>query len=90
MYAWVLGFSSRAARKWGSASANSPLRARDAVPRILDWHPRQLRHALATKVRAEYGLEGAAAVLGHSSLATSQIYAEVNETLATKIMAEIG
>jgi hypothetical protein len=35
-------------------------------------------------------LEGSQAVLGHSELGTAQIYAEVDQTAAYKIMSEIG
>ena len=31
------------------------------------WHPNQLRHAFATEVRREFGLEACRAVLGHST-----------------------
>jgi integrase len=54
------------------------------------WHPHQLRHAAATNVRKEFGLEAAQVVLGHASLAASQIYAEKNVEIARKIAAKIG
>ena len=40
------------------------------------WHPHQLRHNCATKVRRRYGLEGAWAVLGHKIGIVTEIYAE--------------
>jgi integrase len=54
------------------------------------WFPHQLRHSAATSIRQQYGLEASQAVLGHSELATAQIYAEVDRTVARRIMAEIG
>ncbi len=42
-------------------------RERDEKDRLPYWHPNQLRHAVATKVRGEAGLEASQVVLGHSS-----------------------
>ena len=39
---------------------------------------------------AEYGLEHAQAVLGHSSAKTTEIYARVNFDKAAAVMEEIG
>jgi len=57
---------------------------------IPTWHPHQLRHNCGTQVRAEFGLEAAQAILGHRSLAATQIYAEKNKEIAQKIAATIG
>jgi integrase len=54
------------------------------------WHPNQLRHAYATKVRKEHGLEAAQVLLGHSKADVTQIYAEKNQALASAIAAKIG
>ena len=54
------------------------------------WFPNELRHSAATEIRRRFGLEASQAVLGHSELGTSQIYAEVDRTAAYKIMSEIG
>jgi integrase len=54
------------------------------------WFPHQLRHSAATEIRSRYGLEASQAVLGHSELGTTQIYAEVDRSAARRIMAEIG
>lgn len=55
------------------------------------WSPNQLRHSLATEVRAvERDLESVAAVLGHSNVSTSEIYAERNLKLAIEVMQKIG
>ena len=43
------------------------------VPR---WRPNQLRHAAATKIRQQFGLEAAQVLLGHSKADVTQIYAE--------------
>jgi len=54
------------------------------------WHPHQLRHTSATRLRKEYGLEAAQVILGHKTLAVTEIYAEKNVEAARRIMAEVG
>lgn len=57
------------------------------VPR---WHPHQLRHSAATQLRKEFGLDVARAVLGHSSPAVTEVYAELDLTKAADAMQRIG
>lgn len=52
---------------------------RAAVP---EWHPNQLRHNAATRLRTEFGLDVARAVLGHSSPVVTEHYAELNSSSA--------
>eukprot|EP01047_Picozoa_sp_COSAG01_P004494 COSAG01_NODE_148_length_24037_cov_219.235859_12_plen_375_part_00 len=54
------------------------------------WAPNRLRHSRATAIREQYGLEAAQAVLGHSSVDVTQIYAERDIAKAAKIMGEVG
>ena len=54
------------------------------------WHPHQLRHNAATRLRRDYGIEAARIILGHQSAAITQIYAEADIQKATKIMGEVG
>jgi integrase len=56
------------------------------------WHPNQLRHLFATRVRRMpgAGLEAAQVLLGHSRADVTQVYAEKNLALAAKVAAEIG
>jgi integrase len=54
------------------------------------WHPHQLRHSAATRVRKQFGLDAAQVVLGHKSADVAQIYAEADLAKAEKIMSEIG
>jgi len=58
--------------------------------KVQHWHPHQLRHNCATKVRRLYGLEGAKAVLGHKYGVVTEIYAERDLQKAIEIMREIG
>lgn len=54
------------------------------------WHPHQLRHTAATRLRKQYGLEAARVVLGHRSSAVAEVYAEIDLTKAQQIMGEVG
>jgi integrase len=54
------------------------------------WFPHQLRHSAASEFRRRYGLEVAQALLGHSELGVTQVYAEVDRNIARRVMTEIG
>jgi integrase len=92
------------ARKRGSKTRNSrlpgerytPGRLGHAVGRacqraeIEHWHPHQLRHAAATELRRELGIEQARVVLGHRSPGMTELYAEVDRRAAAAAMARLG
>lgn len=54
------------------------------------WSPNQLRHAMATRVRREAGIEAAKTLLGHSQLNTTGIYAEQDRGRAIEVARMIG
>jgi integrase len=54
------------------------------------FRPNMIRHAYATKVRHQYGLEAAQVLLGHSKADVTQVYAERNLTLAVEVAKKIG
>jgi integrase len=54
------------------------------------WFPNQLRHAAASEIRRRYGLDASQAVLGHSELDTTQIYATACLERARAVMFEVG
>jgi integrase len=54
------------------------------------WHPHQLRHNAATRLRKQYGLEAAQVILGHRTLSVTEIYAEKNVAKAREIMGAAG
>jgi len=54
------------------------------------WHPNQLRHNAATRIRREYGLEAAQVVLGHARADVTQVYAERDMARAIQVMEEAG
>lgn len=62
-----------------------------AKAKVPKWCPLQLRHTRATQIRAAFGsIEAAKAVLGHTDTRITEIYAERDLGLATKVMKEIG
>jgi integrase len=60
---------------------------RAGIPR---WAPNQLRHAAATRLRAEVGIETARVVLGHRSAGVTEIYAERDLSLAQRASLDLG
>lgn len=54
------------------------------------WAPNRLRHTAATEVRRIGGLEAAQVILGHSSAAVSQIYAERDIAKGIDVARMIG
>lgn len=54
------------------------------------WHPHQIRHAYATRVRASHGLDAAQAILGHKHARVTEIYAAKSTGLAKMVAEDIG
>lgn len=54
------------------------------------WTPNQLRHATATEIRKDHGLEAAQVVAGHANARTTEIYAERDLNKAIQVMAKVG
>jgi integrase len=73
------------ARSYGHAVAKACDKA--GVPH---WAPNQLRHNAATRIRREFGLEAAKAVLGHAGIVQTQVYAEQDEAKAMEAMGRVG
>jgi integrase len=40
------------------------------------WHPHQIRHAVATRVDREHGIEASSIALGHEKIDTTKLYAQ--------------
>lgn len=76
----------RADREAHRQNPDVPLAER-IIPR---WHPHQLRHTAATRLRKQYGLEATRAVLGQRSGAVTEVYAEIDAATVDKIMGEVG
>ena len=54
------------------------------------WSPNQLRHAAATDVRKQFGLEAAQIILGHSAADVTQVYAERDMAKGLEVARQIG
>ena len=54
------------------------------------WHPQQLRHNAATRMRKDYGLYAAPVILGHKSPAITGVQAEIGAAKAVEITVEVG
>jgi integrase len=54
------------------------------------WHPHQLRHNAATRIRKDFGLDVAQVVLGHKTLAVTQVYAERDVDSARRAIGAAG
>ena len=57
---------------------------------IARWHPHQLRHNAATRIRAEFGPDVARAILGQRTLQATEIYAELSMEKAAAAAAKLG
>jgi integrase len=81
--------SYRRAVAYGIRKANAERAKRDESE-IPTWHPHQLRHSAATRLRREFNLDTARAVLGHSSTAVTELYAELDGAKAAEAMERVG
>ena len=60
------------------------------LPPIEHWTPYGLRHARATEVREQYGIEVAQVILGHSRIDMTEHYAKTTEAKALEVGKLIG
>lgn len=54
------------------------------------WHPNQLRHTAATRIREQFAIDAAQIILGHSKPTTTAIYASNNIKKAAEVMRLVG
>ncbi|MFW5733392.1 MAG: tyrosine-type recombinase/integrase [Planctomycetota bacterium] len=77
--------------RYNTNAIGRAIRRACAMAQIPEWSPHQIRHAAATKLRKEYGLEAAALVLGHASATlTDAVYAERDAAKIEAVVAKIG
>lgn len=74
---------------WTTAAYGKAIAAAARRAGVEHWSPNQIRHAVATRIREQFGLEAAQIVLGHSRADVTQIYAERNRRLAEDL-AKLG
>jgi integrase len=80
----------RPGRRYNTSSYGCAIRRACRKAGVEPWGPNRLRHAAATEIRKQYGLEAAQTVLGHARADVSQIYAARDMGLAAQIMREVG
>ena len=68
----------------------TPYRVKSHERLIPSWHPHQLRHTAATRLRKLHGIEMARVILGHSSIEVSELYAEIDLDQARAVMKSSG
>ena len=73
-----------------AVKAANRLRPEEGLPPLPNWTPYQLRHAAATRLRKQFGLEMVRCLLGHSSATMSEVYAEVDLEKARRVMEQAG
>jgi integrase len=54
------------------------------------WSPRQLRHSAASRIRRDFDIEAAKAVLGHAATNVTGVYAEVDRRRAIEVARRTG
>lgn len=57
---------------------------------VTPWTPGRLRHTAAVRIREEMGLEAAQALLGHTLVETTQIYADTRSRKAREVAQRLG
>ncbi len=72
------------------ARADIKAKGGDPDKELPKWTPYQLRHTAATKARKMFNYETAGALLGHSNMSATAIYAERNQGLADEVARRIG
>ena len=81
--------SYRRAIQRGVQGANRS-RRQAGLPLLPNWSPNQLRHLRAGELEESLGIEASAAVLGHSKVETTAIYARRKRQLACAAAREMG
>ena len=77
-------------RKWRSRLTKEQARELAEWQSSKRWSPYQLRHAAATQIRKEFGIDAVKATLGHSSVNMSGHYAELDRQAAVEVARKIG
>lgn len=76
---------------WNARLENAGLKGElDTWRKKYYWHPHQLRHNAATELRKEFGLEAARIILGHRSVAITEMYAEIDKAKAVEAISQVG
>lgn len=88
-----LCFTTSKGTPWNKDSYRIAVTRAAKAAKVPHWTPYALRHATAQAVRDLAGPEAAQALLGHSRLSTTEIYAQANEAKAieaAKVVPKLG
>jgi integrase len=88
-----LCFTTSKGTPWNKDSYRIAVTRAAKAAKVAHWTPYALRHATAQAVRDIAGPEAAQALLGHSRLSTTEIYAQANEAkaiAAAKAVPKLG
>lgn len=80
----------RAKERYTTASYRRAIHRACEKLEIEKWSPNRLRHTASTEIRRRFGIDAARAVDGHGATSTTEIYAELDQTLAIQVMRELG
>jgi integrase len=80
----------RPRERYTTGSYNYAVRRACQKAGVPPWHVHQLRHAKATELRREAGLDAARVVLGHRSPQITELYAELDVSRAAEVMEKLG
>ena len=70
-----------------AANKERPAQGLQPMP---NWHPYQIRHSAATRIRKDHGIEMVRVLLGHSSATMAEHYAEADLVKARAVMEQAG
>ena len=76
-------------RSYGSCVAAAFRKAKREGETFKSWSPGQLRHGIATQLRAEGRLQDATALLGHKSISMTTNYAELTKNELRRVVRDL-
>ncbi|MGC9455862.1 MAG: tyrosine-type recombinase/integrase, partial [Phycisphaerae bacterium] len=79
-----------AVRREMAGAKDKDIKAEIDRRRLPHWTPHRLRHTAATRIRRDFGLDAARAVLGQRTLAIADRYAEIDQPIAEKAASKLG
>jgi len=84
------GYKSAPRHRYTTNSYAGAIRVACKKAGVPHWSPNRIRHFVATKLRAAYGLDAAKTMLGHRNPSTTLIYAEADFDKARSIATVAG
>lgn len=76
--------------KFDASSYRKALAKAQTLAGVPDWTPHELRHAMASIIDRNYGIEAAQAFLGHKTIQVTREYAGQNHELCLKVAEKLN